>query len=84
MAQIRGEWEFSECLGYSGDHTPSISVFYFLDPCLPHGLGGMLAAQPAGSGRMSFATNFYFSGQTCRYLKTPNMMDLLPAACSST
>ena len=39
MAQIRGEWEFSECLGYSGDHTPSISVFYFLDLCLPHGLG---------------------------------------------
>ena len=39
MTQIRGEWEFSECLGYSGDHTPSISVFCFLHLCLPHGLG---------------------------------------------
>ena len=46
--------------------------------------GGMLATQPARSGRMIFATNFYFPGQTCRYLNTPNMMDLLPAARSST
>lgn len=44
----------------------------------------MLATQPAGSGRMIVATNFYFPGQTCRYLKTPNMMDLLPAARNST
>lgn len=59
------------------------SVF-FVRLCPAPGLGNVLVTQPVGSGGMNFATVSYFPGQTCRYLKMPNVMGVLPGAGSAT
>lgn len=77
---VLGEWGFSECLGGPEITSPLLkcSLFFIVSDflpmqgmCWPHSLRGMdvWSLPPSNLG-----------GQTFRYLQTPNMLGMLPAA----